>query len=490
MAQTLYWYDLETFGRHPGWDRVAQFAGIRTDEDFNQLGDPLLLYCRIPEDYLPDPRSCLITGITPQETLDKGVSEFEFITRIHKEFSVPGTCVTGYNSIRFDDEFIRNLYYRNFFDPYIREYSRGNSRWDLINLVRAAHDLRPDGIDWPLSAEGKPSFRLEELTKANNIEHEGAHDALVDVKATIWLARLLLEKQPKLFRYAFRIRKKDEARKNIDLFTREPFLHTSGLYTTDKGCTSLVSPLTVDPKNRNSILCFDLRQDPTPLIELSVDDIKKRIFTRSGDKSSDRISISAIPLNQAPFIAPVSTMEEERAAELGIDLKTAGEHGKILQDADEITQKIRKVFESELPAGSPDPDLQIYSGGFFHDDDRESFSRIHSILESEPPEKLKDLNLSFQDPRIPEMLWRFRGRNFIESMDESERGKWKSYCAGRILFPSVEEGLDMGKYRKIIAACSESRSLSPGEKVTLKALDEYGKLIKKEVLDYNEKQSE
>ncbi|MBI9102902.1 MAG: exodeoxyribonuclease I [Spirochaetales bacterium] len=487
MAQTLYWYDLETFGRHPGWDKTAQFAGIRTDEEFNQIGDPFLLYCRIPEDYLPDPRSCMVTGITPQETLEKGISEFQFISEINREFSVPGTCVAGYNSIRFDDEFIRNLYYRNFFDPYKREYSRGSSRWDLINLARAAHDLRPEGINWPNSPEGKPSFRLEELTAANAIEHEGAHDALVDVRATIALAKLIYEKQPKLFKFGYRIRKKDEARKQIDLVNNEPFLHTSGIHTSARGCTTIVSPLTIDPKNRNSVLCFDLREDPTPLIDLNVEEIRERIFTPKDDNPDrKRLPIFGIALNQAPFIAPLATLDEERAEVLGLNIQSCQANGKILQNAKGIIQKILKVFESEIPKGSTDPDLQIYSGGFFHDDDRESFQRVHQIINNEPPEHLRDLNLAFQDPRIPEMIWRFRGRNFPESLDETEEHKWKSYCAGRILFPPIEVGLDMGKYNKVIAACSESRTLTPGQKVTLKALDEYGKTIKKEVLDYNE----
>jgi len=489
MGQTIYWYDLETFGRNPGWDRIAQFAGIRTDENFQILEEPLVLYCRIPPDYLPDPRSCLITGITPQKTLEEGLWEYEFLKRIDQEFSRPGTCVAGYNSIRFDDEFIRNLYYRNFRDPYLREYSAGNSRWDLIELVRAAHDLRPEGMEWPRAGEeDRPSFRLEDLTAANGIGHAGAHDALADVKATIALAEKLYRAQPKLFRYAFRIRKKEEIRRQVDLFAREPFIHTSGMYTSSRGCTTLVCPLTVDPSNRNCLLCYDLREDPTPLLELPVEEIRERIFTPRDRLApgKNRIPITGIHLNQAPFVAPLSTMEPDRAAALGIDWELCLARGKLLAKAGELTQKILKVYQGDPPAGSPDPDLQIYSGGFFPDEDRDGFREIHGLMETGETGRLKEMNLSFRDPRIPEMLRRFRGRNLPETLDRAETAKWKSYCAGRILFPPAEDALDMGKYRKVIATLRESRSLAPAQKVTLKALEEYGDTLQSEVLDYHE----
>jgi len=190
MSNTILWYDLETFGLNPQYDRIAQFACIRTDENLEEIDEPIRIYCKPTLDYLPAPSACKVHGITPQMALELGIDEYDFALKIHEEFSVPGTTTAGYNSINFDDEFIRHLFYRNLLDPYEREYANGNSRWDLINLVRAAHDLRPDGIVWPQDNDGYPVFKLEALTKANGLLHESAHDALSDIRATIAMARL------------------------------------------------------------------------------------------------------------------------------------------------------------------------------------------------------------------------------------------------------------------------------------------------------------
>ena len=157
-SETFFWYDLETFGLNSRYDRIAQFAGVRTDMDLAVIEDPIILYCKLSDDYLPDPLACMITGITPQVVQDKGMIERDFIAKINEIFSQKGTCAVGYNSLRFDDEFVRNTLYRNLFDPYQREYDEGRSRWDLLDLVRAAHDLRPKGLVWPKKESGKPSL--------------------------------------------------------------------------------------------------------------------------------------------------------------------------------------------------------------------------------------------------------------------------------------------------------------------------------------------
>ena len=179
-SETLLWHDYETFGADPARDRPAQFAAQRTDLDLNPIGDPLCLYARPPRDYLPQPDACLITGITPQLADEKGEVEAAFIASIEAELLRPGTCASGYNSLRFDDNVTRFTLYRNLRDPYAREYGEGRSRWDLIDPMRTAYALRPDGIAWPLREDGLPSFRLEDLSRANGIEHGDAHDALGD----------------------------------------------------------------------------------------------------------------------------------------------------------------------------------------------------------------------------------------------------------------------------------------------------------------------
>ena len=145
---TFLWHDYETFGATPRRDRPAQFAAIRTDAELNQLGEPLMLYCQPAPDFLPDPEACLITGITPQQCLEQGVPEYQFAATIEQAFALPGTIGVGYNTIRFDDEVTRFMFWRNLIDPYAREWQNECGRWDLLDVVRTAYALRPEGIQW------------------------------------------------------------------------------------------------------------------------------------------------------------------------------------------------------------------------------------------------------------------------------------------------------------------------------------------------------
>ncbi len=466
---SIYWYDLETFGRNSYYDRIAQFAGLRTDDNFEPLGEPQVFYCRLSPDYLPDPGACLLTGITPQKVNGDGMPETEFAARILEEFNQPGTCVAGYNSIRFDDEFIRNLLYRNFRDPYEREYKNGNSRWDILDLMRTARDLRPEGIEWIDRADGKPDFTLESLAAANGIEHTHAHDALSDVYATVGLAQLVYRRQPKLFRYLFKLRKKQEVWKQIDLYKRTPFLHTSGMFTSKQGCTTMVAPLTVDPVNGNCVLCYDLRYDPTPLLELPEAEIRRRIFTPDEELEVERIRIKGLHVNRAPSISPAKTLKDAEAARLGIDLDACRAHYRKIRDAKELNQKLRRVYSEQKRADASDPDLKIYSGGFFKDADRERFTRVLST----PPAELPALRLDWEDPRIPEMLWRYIHRNYPEVMPEEEQRKWRSFCASRLLIPSAEGAMRLPEFRKQLAALREDRDLPPRQKLIAGELETY-----------------
>ncbi|MBN2509016.1 MAG: exodeoxyribonuclease I [Spirochaetales bacterium] len=478
---SLYWYDLETFGRNPYYDRIAQFAGIRTDDEFNPVGDPLVVYLKITPDYLPDPQACLITGITPQHTVEMGLNEAEFARTIMNELSKPGTCALGYNSIRFDDEFIRNLLYRNFFDPYEREWAGGNSRWDILDLVRTAHDLRPEGIVWPKDETGNSRFKLELLSQANGIAHDQAHDALSDVQATIGLAKRIWEAQPKLFTYLFGIRRKKDVQGLIDLHAKTPFVHTSGMLRTRGGCsTSLMMPLAPDPGNNNCIYCYDLRYDPELLLSGSVQDIRRRIFTPADQLDGERIHIKGVHVNKCPSISPVSVLDDRTAARLEIDLDKAREYYRLLKQEPLLTQKVSEVFATRSDTSLRDVDLAIYSGGFFNDKDRSRFSALREAA----PEDLLGMAGGFQDSRIPQMIWRYAFRNYPSFMPLEEQKRWMSFCASRILLPPEGQGVKWSDYRKWVAKYREDRDLEPAQQVVTAALEEYGNELEQSVLRY------
>ena len=301
-AFSFFWHDYETFGRVPRRDRPAQFAGIRTDADLNEIGRPVMHYCRPAPDSLPDPESCLLTGIVPQTCLEQGLPEHAFAAEIEGALAQPGTVGVGYNTIRFDDEVTRHLFWRNLIDPYAREWQNECGRWDLVDMVRATWALRPEGIEWPFHDDGRPSFKLEHLTKANGIAHEAAHDALSDVRATIALARLIKSRQPRLWEFCLRLRRKEAVWAEIG--AARPFLHLSGMYGLEQGSMAIVYPLAPHPTNKNELLVWDLAHDPQELAGLDAETLRLRMFTRTADlpEGVGRLPVKSIHVNKSPIV--------------------------------------------------------------------------------------------------------------------------------------------------------------------------------------------
>ena len=449
MALTLYWHDYETWGTDPGRDWPAQFAGLRTDEDFKVIGKPLSLYCYPADDMLPQPEACMVTGITPQLARMNGVIEADFFRRIHEQLALPGSCGVGYNSIRFDDEVTRFGLYRNFFDPYAREWQNGNSRWDIIDMVRLTHALRPDGIEWPSHADGTPSFRLEQLTEANGIPHQGAHDALTDVYATIELARLIKQQQPRLFDYLFQLRDKRRVASLLNLNTMQPVLHVSSKYPAERGCIAMVVPVARHPVNKNGIIVYDLAQDPEPLLSLSVEQLSERLFTprRELPEGVERIPLKTIHLNKSPAVVPMSTLTNRAAERWAIDVAVGEVHLQRLKSAAGLAQKVQQVHSSSLFEPLSNPDLNLYGGGFFSSDDRRNMERIRKTA----PASLASLDLKWDDARLPEMLFRYRARNWPDTLSAGERRRWQEFRVDRIGNPEGGASITLEEYRRKLA---------------------------------------
>lgn len=429
-ANSIYWHDYETFGADTRRDRPAQFAGVRTDLDLNVIGEPLMLYCRPADDFLPQPDACLITGITPQMALREGLPEAEFMARIYDEFSRPNTCVAGYNSIRFDDEITRQALYRNFFDPYAREWQHGNSRWDIIDLVRVTHALRPAGIVWPQHADAKPSFRLEDLTAANGLAHQSAHDALSDVYATIAIAKLIRDKQPRLYDYVFQHRGKQQIGQLLNVQEKSPVLHVSSMYPAEQGCIALVSPLANHPSNRNEVIVFDLRHDPSAFVHLSVDELQQRLFSRQSalPKGVGRLPVKTVHINKCAVVVPANTLTKAASERWDIDLATCQQHLQIIRENESFTSNLIAVYAQREFEPESDPDLMLYGGGFFSRDDRKKMEEIRHTA----PDQLSALDFPYQDARIPEMLFRYRARNYPETLTSDERSQWNEYRHQRL----------------------------------------------------------
>ena len=442
-SHTFLWHDYETFGVNPRRDRPAQFAGIRTDAELNEIGEPLMLYCKPAADYLPDPESCLLTGITPQLCLERGVAEHEFAARIESVLAQPGTIGVGYNTIRFDDEVTRHLFWRNLMDPYAREWQNECGRWDLLDVVRMAYALRPEGIVWPRKPDERfpddpkatrPSFKLEDLARANGLIHEAAHDALSDVRATIALARLIRQAQPKLFDFALSLHKKERVAAELGLptspQTAQPFLHISGMFPPERGCLAVMWPLATHPTNKNELLAWDLAQDPGELPMLDVATLRQRLFSRSADlpEGVQRLPIKSVHLNKSPMVVrKLATLTPEMAAKWGVDIDAALRNAEKAAGLPDMSAIWPEVFQRPKEA-APDVDEDLY-GGFIGNADRRRLNQLRALS----PAELAHSRTGFDDERLEELVFRYRARNFPETLSPEDAERWEAHRVAWLL---------------------------------------------------------
>jgi exodeoxyribonuclease-1 len=482
---TFYWHDYETFGRVPRRDRPSQFAGVRTDADLNEVGEPLMQFCQPAPDYLPDPESCLLTGILPQQCLEQGVPEHVFADAIERELAQPGTVGVGYNTIRFDDEVTRHLFWRNLIDPYAREWQNGCGRWDLLDVVRCCWALRPEGIQWPVHTSGemagRPSFKLEHLTAANGLVHEAAHDALSDVRATIAMARLIKTQQPRLWDFCLKLRKKDAVAAEIG--AGRPFVHLSGMYPVERGCLALVWPLAPHPTNKNELIVWDLSQDPRELASLDAEAVRRRMFTRQSELDAAgqgelRLPIKTIHINKSPIVIGNLKTLGGAAERWGLDVARAMQHAEHAAALGAQLQPLwAPVFQRETPAEAPDVDEDLY-GGFVGNDDRRTLQRLRELS----PAQLAGKRVAFSDGRLEELLFRYRARNFPETLSDDERQRWEAHRAER-LHEGRGGALTLTAYFERIDALAEAADTSGDERAQalLAALYDYAEGIAPEL---------
>ena len=425
MAQTFFFYDLETSGLNPRQDRIMQFAGQRTDIDLEPIGEPYNLLVTLNDDTLPSPDALMVTGITPQKTVEEGYTEAQFARMLSEEIFTPETIVVGFNNVRFDDEFIRHLLWRNFHDPYEWSWKDGRSRWDLLDVVRLTRALRPEGINWPLDDKGEPSNRLELITSANGIAHENAHDALADVTALIAVTKLIKQKQPQLYDYLLKMRDKKVVQQLVNVDDKKPFVYASGRYDKEFAKTTVAFPLTTS--RNGGVVVYDLRYDPTPFVGLSAEELAKNIFASWEERQAEdfvKLPVKELQYNRCPAVAPLGVLEQgDGWQKISLDLKTVQKHQNILLDNPDFAEKLRTIFENK-PAFKkmPDPEAQLYDG-FLNDRDR---LRVEAVRNADERE-LADFHPEFQDERLTPLLLHYKARNFPRSLSEDDLVQWEAW---------------------------------------------------------------
>ena len=469
MSNSFLFYDLETFGADPRRSRIAQFAALRTDEALEEIEPPVSFFVRPADDLLPSPAATLVTGIAPQRAQAEGVVEADAFARIFEEMARPRTCTLGYNSLRFDDEFVRCGLFRNFFDPYEREWKSGNCRWDLLDVMRLAHALRPDGIEWPKREDGATSFRLEHLALANGVREGDAHEALSDVRALIGLARKLRSAQPRLWEYALGLRDKRRAAQLLDAIAMQPVLHVSQRYPAARLCAAAVLPLAVHPSIATRVIVFDLDGAVEPLLELEPEAIAARLYLRREEDpdGSLRIPLKEVHVNRCPALVAWNHLQESDFERLAIDRAAIEAQAARLRAAGpELAEKIRRVYAARPERAPADADASLYDG-FLSDADRRRCAQVRAT----PPRALAGHAFGFEDPRLDELLFRYRARNWPDTLAPEERGRWESWRRARLAPGSGLADPDLAAFEAEQAALRAAHAAEPGKLALLDALD-------------------
>ena len=430
MAKTFFFYDLETSGLNARDSRIMQFAGIRTDMDLKQVGEPVNVLVRLNDDTLPSPEAIMVTGITPQQTVSDGLTEAEFSKMLIDTIFTSDTIAVGFNNIRFDDEFVRHLFWRNFYDPYEWSWKEGRSRWDLLDVVRMTRALRPDGIKWPVDEKGIATNRLELIASVNGINHVKAHDALSDVEALISVTKLIRDKQPQLYEFMLKMRDKNEIKKLVNLDYKQPFVYVSGRLDAEYNKATVSFPLTAG-KNGN-VIVYDLRYDPTPFVDMTAKELGVKLYASWDERQAEgfvKLPVKELQYNHAPAVAPVGVLSQADGwSKIKLDEATVSKHKTILLSAPGFAENIRSLYENrEEFKKSADPESQLYDG-FVPDIDK---MRIETVRNANEP-GLVDFHPNFTDERLEPLLLHYKARNFPKSLSKDEAEIWEKWRSDRI----------------------------------------------------------
>lgn len=451
--KSFFFYDLETSGLSPREDRIMQFAGQRTDMDLNPIGEPVNLLVKLTNDTLPSPGAILVTKITPQNTQADGLTEAEFCNYVDDELFTDDTCIVGYNSVRFDDEFMRFCFWRNFHDPYAFQWKNGRSRWDLLDVVRLTRALRPEGINWPTqpievtdkeTGEKKTveiaTNRLELITKLNGIEHSHAHDALADVFALIEVTKLIKMHQPKLFNYLYTMRDKRKVAELVNLDHKQPFVYASGRYSSEFEKTTVAFPLTA---GRNSnILVFDLRYNLDELLAAENEESKNLLKeTIKSDAKKAELKkpktffpiVKELALNKCPAVAPTGVLDAKSGDKtgwerIGLSKETIKKNLESLLAHPEFAERLRTQYEDrpEYPEAI-DMESALYDG-FLSEKD----SLLCNAVRNADADRLADFHPDFSDERLPDLLLHYKAKNYPSALSKDESAKWEEYRLARL----------------------------------------------------------
>ena len=423
-------YDVESTGLSHHHDQILQFAGLKVDQDLNIIpGSELVIDVKPRADVVPGPKAFAIHGISIESLLKNGVTEWEAAGRIREWFmgsNVPSMMI-GFNSQGYDDEMVRNAFYRTMIDPYEHEWRNGNTRGDAMRLIMLAFALRPETLRWPINpATGRYTLKLGDLCAENGIKLEYAHDARFDVMATLDLLRLVKKNSPKLFDYFLSLSDKTVASDLV--LQRKPLAVINSFFPREQGHLSVMLPVIMDSvQNKTKMWSIDLREDPTELLSLSPSEINRRMFTSINDLGDGEgiTSIRAIALNKQPLVCALNIFNQRQDVlqRAGLDIERCLKHAAMIEADPGFRERLQEGMKSTFP---PCEDVYegIYSLGMFGRDEQNLRSSLRRPVQTQGLEGLQPKIISTD----PHQLATLNARDRLRAFDLTLRAKWANHA--------------------------------------------------------------
>ena len=390
-------YDFETTGLDTKFSQPIQIAAIAVDEDFNQIDDPINVRCRLKDGVIPNPSALLVHKV-PIDILKNEQSFYSMMDFIYNKFSSWGPAIfIGYNSIRFDEEVLRSSFFQSLYDPYLTN-TNNNTRTDLFKIILGLSSLDENILNIPMNEKNKPSYKLENIAKNNNIEHLSAHDALSDVYATIGIAKIIKEKSPAYWNECMKI---SSHKKMMEYLISDDYFFAASEHSAANLTFKPISLLTANPNNQKELAFFDLENDPKKYCDSSVSGIISLI------ESKQKI-VRLYQSNKSPIIISASFLRSKNLLSDKED-NIFKERSELIKNNDSFINKLNHAlverYEDFQITRSPSDFLeeQIYNGEFYSSEDKQRISRFKQC--NDPEEKLS-ISKDFKDRRLREICYR------------------------------------------------------------------------------------
>lgn len=420
-------YDTETTGLDKTFDQILQFAAILTDADLNEL-DRFEFRCRLLPHVIPAPGALLATRVTPAMLTDPNLpSHYEMMLQIAQKLRDWSPAIfTGYNTLSYDEPLLRQAFYQTLQPIYLTN-TNGNQRADVLRLAQATAALLPNAMAVPISAKGKPTLRLDTLAPANGFAHENAHDALADVEATIYMARLIRDRAPSVWKSLMPLVDKGEV--TSQLASGQP----KCLVEYHMGVPSLRAVVGCGrhPKNNTMQAVFDLRRTPAEVLNLSEDDLAEET------KGPTR-ALRTVYANKMPALVDLGLAPQLQAA-TGLPLAEIVRRATVVSADSHFSARVGVAMEQRYPSFEPAQvvEARMYEGFPSRADE----SRMQAFHAADWDGRA-EIAETIEDDRYRELARRLVFVNAPEAIPTAQRDQLQTWLENR---QHGREGIEAGR---------------------------------------------